>query len=331
MRVEGTKGFHPDFRCLGKQYCTGATFTVDGELSLCENGIHFCEIPIGVFAFYPPMDSRYADVEARGEVIRDPDTDDDSGNWCAKACTNELRVLNEKTADHVVQDSIHWMAVHWSVPIDREQAFKYPFNDISLVSEERVYSQSSADLAVGCFKGNCLDNMTGYVSVVMEPLSIARNRKSCGSIAISFAGESAAVCDGICGTSVNLGVNSVAITRGDYGIVRTASFGRGETYGSYSAAMSQRRSTMIVLHGDDSVAITDGSVIVHGEGCIVLLTFLDRHHTIQAVKGTRLIMHDPHESTTERLEFICGTDDWPADTEIAYIQIYDNWRTKHER
>ena len=40
--LTGFKGFDKDLKCRNKQYALGETFE-EGEASLCNNGLHFCE------------------------------------------------------------------------------------------------------------------------------------------------------------------------------------------------------------------------------------------------------------------------------------------------
>ena len=76
--MKGYKGFDKDLKCKGKQYEIGETFH-ENEAILCDKGLHFCESPLDVFAYYPPADSRYAEIEASD--VSD-DTDKDSKRVC---------------------------------------------------------------------------------------------------------------------------------------------------------------------------------------------------------------------------------------------------------
>uniref|UniRef100_UPI00267168C7 DUF7666 domain-containing protein n=1 Tax=Dialister invisus TaxID=218538 RepID=UPI00267168C7 len=59
----GYKGFDKDFRCRDMQYEVGKTY-IEKEAKLCEKGLHFCENPLDVFAYYPPADGKFAEIEA---------------------------------------------------------------------------------------------------------------------------------------------------------------------------------------------------------------------------------------------------------------------------
>ena len=90
----GYKGFDENFCCKGMQYKVGETYRVDGELKICEHGLHFCDEPLGVFAFYPPSGSRYALVEAAGEIVKDKNAH--------KFCTGKLKIVKELSLDELI-------------------------------------------------------------------------------------------------------------------------------------------------------------------------------------------------------------------------------------
>ena len=70
----GYKGFDKDFKCRDMQYAIGKTY-IEKEAKLCEKGLHFCENPLDVFAYYSPADGKFAEIEA-DDVS--PETGDDS-------------------------------------------------------------------------------------------------------------------------------------------------------------------------------------------------------------------------------------------------------------
>jgi hypothetical protein len=81
--MKGFKAFDKGMTCRGKTYKENEVFTEDGKPELCNNGIHFCEMPLDVFNYYPDiLNNEYAEVEAIGET----DIDED------KAVTNILKI-----------------------------------------------------------------------------------------------------------------------------------------------------------------------------------------------------------------------------------------------
>ena len=94
----GYKGFDKNFKCRDFQFEVGKTYHHDGEIKICERGFHFCDTPLAVFNSYPPVDSRFALVEANGSLAQDKDDKH-------KFCTNELTILKELTLGELISAS----------------------------------------------------------------------------------------------------------------------------------------------------------------------------------------------------------------------------------
>ena len=58
------KATDKDMKCRGFQYELGKTAEIDGDIELCEKGLHACEMPLDVLGYYAPGDgSRYFEAE----------------------------------------------------------------------------------------------------------------------------------------------------------------------------------------------------------------------------------------------------------------------------
>ena len=64
------KGFNKDMTCRGFQYEEGKEYKHDGEVSACNAGFHACEDPIDCFAYYPPANSVFHEVEQSGDISK---------------------------------------------------------------------------------------------------------------------------------------------------------------------------------------------------------------------------------------------------------------------
>jgi hypothetical protein len=90
--MKGFKAFDKNLQCRGFQFEVGQTFGVDGELSVCNNGFHFCEQLKDVYNYYPrSYDTRICMVDALGEVKTEED----------KSCTSEIFILAELDKDEI--------------------------------------------------------------------------------------------------------------------------------------------------------------------------------------------------------------------------------------
>jgi len=87
-QIKGFKGFDRNLKCRDTQYEIGKTKTFNGTPKLCEKGLHFCEDPLDVLAYYAPCESRFAEVLADGVT---DETEDDSKR-VSKSLTIEAEI-----------------------------------------------------------------------------------------------------------------------------------------------------------------------------------------------------------------------------------------------
>lgn len=96
--VHGYKVFNPDWTCKpiggsSKQYTCPGKFEEEGELEICEHGMHFCQTAAKCFNYYEfNSKNKVAEVIAYGDVITD-------GN---KSCTNKLEIVREVPWEEVL-------------------------------------------------------------------------------------------------------------------------------------------------------------------------------------------------------------------------------------
>ena len=70
------KATDKNMKCRDFQYELGKTAEVDGDIKLCKNGLHACEMPLDVLCYYAPGDgSRYFDAELE-DVSNEKHSDD---------------------------------------------------------------------------------------------------------------------------------------------------------------------------------------------------------------------------------------------------------------
>ena len=102
--MKGFKGFNPDFTCKGKQYSENTVFEEE-KAEICNSGMHFCEYPLDVFKFYPPVNdncelNEFAEVEALdGAKTKDN----------IKYCTKRLKVGTKIGIPGLIQASVDYI------------------------------------------------------------------------------------------------------------------------------------------------------------------------------------------------------------------------------
>ena len=85
--MKGFKAFRKGMICRGKQYKENTVFE-EGKAIICKSGMHFCENPLDVLAYYPLIDSNGNVVEvAQVEALDECHTDDSK-----KYCTKKLKI-----------------------------------------------------------------------------------------------------------------------------------------------------------------------------------------------------------------------------------------------
>ncbi len=80
--MEGYKAFDKGLICKNKQYKENTIFEEEKAV-LCECGMHFCEYPLNVWKYYPPVKDGELTEYAQVEALDEPKTDDKE-KWCSK-------------------------------------------------------------------------------------------------------------------------------------------------------------------------------------------------------------------------------------------------------
>lgn len=97
-KVKGFKVFRPDWTCSPngntKQYTCPGKFEEEGEIDVCNHGMHFCQTAADCFNYYSfNSENKVAEVIAYGEVRTDGD----------KSCTDKLEIVREIPWDEVLR------------------------------------------------------------------------------------------------------------------------------------------------------------------------------------------------------------------------------------
>jgi hypothetical protein len=232
--VTAYKGFDINFKCRDMQYEVGKTFSVDGDVVVCEHGLHACERPLDVLAYYQPGTSRFAEVHMHGEIRRGV------GDTDSKLAAASLTVVSEISFQELVARTIEWTAasgvrLHSSTGdrrVSRSRGDRSVASSVGYYSVASSTGYSSVSSSVGYYS---VASSTGYSSM----------SSSTGDYSVSSSTGSGSVAwsTGASSVSISTGVGGVSSSAGDYSVSCSAgTLGAAEALGSNSVALSAGRS-----------------------------------------------------------------------------------------
>ena len=128
------KGFDSKLRCRDYQYETGKEYE-ESTAVLCNKGFHACECPLDTFAYYPPNDSRYCEVEL-GEVSDKRDTD-------TKRVGKKIKIGAEIGIPGIIKAHVEWVKdqVDWENAKETNTGYR---------SAAEVFGKDSVAIVTGC-------------------------------------------------------------------------------------------------------------------------------------------------------------------------------------
>ena len=194
--MKGYKGFNPDWTCRNKQYAIGETCEEE-TAKMCTSGIHFCEYPLGVLGYYPPVGNmelnKFAVVEADDVSLEKAD---DTKRVCKK-----LKLQAELN-----------------------------FAGLAKAAVEYIREQTDSDNTKSATGYQSVSSNTGYQSVSTNTgdWSVASNTGDCSvssntgdrSVASNTGYQSVSSNTGDCSVSSNTGNQSVASNTGDRSVAK---------------------------------------------------------------------------------------------------------------
>ena len=166
------KGFDNDLKCRDFQYEIGKTYTHKGDIEPCESGFHACEYPLDVLQYYNPAGSRFAEVEASGEIVPHED----------KICCEKIKITTELTLGALIQAAV-----------------KFTFARVKLTKENHVEKEKEAASATGNY---------GAASATGDYGAASATGDYGAASATGYRGAASAT--GYCGAASATGAESIA-------------------------------------------------------------------------------------------------------------------------
>ena len=142
---KGYKAFGPGMICRGKQYEVGKVYEEESA-SMCESGMHYCENPMDVLAYYPLVDEN-GDICEFAEVTDLEPNDEKSDD--SKRCTKKLKIDGKISFADLVNASVNIESI-------KETKTKCTSKDYAKIGSSGDFAQigSSGDFAQIGSSGN---------------------------------------------------------------------------------------------------------------------------------------------------------------------------------
>ncbi|MBQ1784673.1 MAG: hypothetical protein II007_13585 [Gammaproteobacteria bacterium] len=102
MTAIAYKAFTKDLTCREFRYEVGATYKHEGKVVRCASGgFHSCELSLDVLSYYPPIGSRFAEVEVGGDI--------DRANDDTKIASAEITIKAELRMPDLIAAAVRWV------------------------------------------------------------------------------------------------------------------------------------------------------------------------------------------------------------------------------
>ena len=168
------KATDKDMKCRGFQYTLGKTAEVEGDIELCKNGLHACEMPLDVLGYYAPGDgSRY--FEAELEDVSDKKHRDDT-----KRVGKKLTLSAELGIPGLVKAQVEYVKAQCGFD-----------NAIKKANDEKKNHATGLRGAASATGKYCVAMTTGFSGSVMGDIGnaiVCVERRYNGEIAAILAG-----------------------------------------------------------------------------------------------------------------------------------------------
>lgn len=272
---KGYKGFNAGLKCRDKQYAENTVFEEYGG-NICGSGVmHFCEVPLCVFNYYPIFHiykgeviySEFARVEALSDCQQDGDKTATAKLKIgakinlAELCKAQIEYVKEKTG----KDATHGLCEHSATTEWRKLSGTFGEYANSTTTGDSAYSVTAGDHSHSVTTGLTAHSATiGYKAH-----------------SVTTGGHSYSVTTGNRAHSVTTGWGARSATTGLYAHSTTMGFGAcSYTSGCWSCSVTNGGAAHSVTTGDHAHSVTTGSAaysVTTGVGSHAVATGGDAH------------------------------------------------------
>ena len=168
------KATDKDMKCRGFQYELGKTAEVEGDIKLCEKGLHACKMPLDVLCYYAPGDgSRY--FEAELEDVSDEKGDD------TKRVGKKLTLSAEIGIPGLVKAQVEYVKAQCD--------FDNAINKADAENKNHATGESGAASATGDRGAASATGERGAASATGERGAASATGKHCVAMTTGFVGR----------------------------------------------------------------------------------------------------------------------------------------------
>ena len=195
------KATDKDMKCRGFQYELGKAAEVKGDIKLCENGLHACEMPLDVLSYYAPGDgSRY--FEAELDDVSDEKRSDDT-----KRVGKKLTLSAEIGIPGLIKEQVEYVKAQCD--------FDNAINKADAENKNHATGDRGAASATGCRGAASATGKSGAASATGKSGAASATGKSGAASATGDRGAASATGDrGAASATGNMGAASATGERG---------------------------------------------------------------------------------------------------------------------
>ncbi|WP_374440466.1 hypothetical protein [Epilithonimonas sp.] len=142
--IKGFKGFDKDLKCRNFQFEEGKKYIHKGDVKACSGGFHFCEMPLDIFNYYPPINgNQFYSVEGSGKS--------DKENSDSKVAVEKLKI-NTKLSVHLLF-KLHFDLLWKKIKVDKKET-------INSTTGYKAHSSTTGNYAHSSTTGNYAHSST---------------------------------------------------------------------------------------------------------------------------------------------------------------------------
>ena len=216
------KATDKDMKCRGFQYELGKTAEAEGDIKLCEKGLHACKMPLDVLGYYAPGDgSRYFEAELE-------DVSDEKRSNDTKRVGKKLTLSAEIGIPGLVKAQVEYVKAQCD--------FDNAINKADAENKNHATGESGAASATGLSGAASATGLSGAASATGERGAASATGWSGAASATGWSGAASAT--GLSGAASATGESGAASATGESGAASATGWSGAASATGWSGAAS---------------------------------------------------------------------------------------------